>query len=188
MARASGTAPWPVAQLTVDEYHRLAEIGVVQPDDRLELLEGWLVPKVTNSPPHAAAVQRLTRLFTLALVGSPWEVRCQLPVTLARSEPEPDIALVAAGLPAHRHPYPAELAAVIEVAHSSITADRRVKARIYAAEGIEPYVIVNLAEAQLELLTDPRPGGVASYARHAVLKDGILDLAGRSFAVPKLLG
>ena len=188
MARASGTAPWPVAKLTVAEYHQLAEIGVLRPDDRLELLEGWLVPKVTNNPLHASAVQHLTHLLTIALVGTRWAVRCQLPIALARSEPEPDIAVVAAGLPAERHPYPAELAAVIEVAYSSITIDRRTKARIYAAEGIEPYVIVNLAEMQLEIFTDPRPGGVAHYAQHAVLTDGTVDLAGQTFEVSDLLG
>jgi Uma2 family endonuclease len=84
----------------------------------------------------------------------------QSPVTLPpRDEPEPDLAIVK-GLPADfalRHPGPAEVTCVIEVAGSSLDRDRTVKQRIYAAAGIPQYVIVNLIDSRLEVFERPDP-------------------------------
>ena len=48
--------PLPVRRFTVDEYHQLIQTGVLGEDDDVELLEGWIVPKMARNPAHDAVV------------------------------------------------------------------------------------------------------------------------------------
>ena len=48
--------PMPVHRLSVDQYHRMIETGILKPEDRVELLEGYLVPKMPRNPPHDAVI------------------------------------------------------------------------------------------------------------------------------------
>ncbi|MBP3957448.1 Uma2 family endonuclease [Gemmata sp. G18] len=143
-------------RVTVAEYHQMIEDGAFGDGDRIELLEGYLVQKMSHNTPHSVAVQKLIkRLVRLAPPG--WEPRSQLPITLSDSEPEPD-GLLAKGdettFAAH-HPLPAEIGIVIEVADSSLHTDRNDKGRIYARAGIPVYWIVNVADRQVEVYTNP---------------------------------
>ena len=143
-------------KVTVAEYHQMIQDGVFEDGDPIELIEGYLVQKMSHNPPHSVAVQKLTkRLIRLAPPG--WEARCQLPITLVDSEPEPD-GLLARGdettFAAH-HPLPDEIGLVIEVADSSRYYDRREKARMYAHAGILEYWIINLVDRVIEVYTDP---------------------------------
>src|ERR671939_923995 len=80
-------------RFTVDEYHRLTELGILTEDDNLELIEGYLVLKMPRNPPHDGTIHRvLKRLVKLLPPG--WDVRVQSAVTLVDSEPEPDLAVV----------------------------------------------------------------------------------------------
>jgi Uma2 family endonuclease len=143
-------------KVTVDEYHQMIKDGVFDDGDPIELIEGYLVQKMSHNPPHSVAVQRLTkRLIRLAPLG--WEVRCQLPITLADSEPEPD-GLLARGDEATfttHHPAPIEIGLVVEVADSSRYSDRIEKGRVYARAGIPVYWIVNVADRRVEVYTNP---------------------------------
>ena len=150
-------------RFSIPEYHHLAQIGILTEDDNLELLEGYLVHKMIRNPPHDCSLHLLLQnLFPLMPKG--WHVRCQAAVTLSDSEPEPDLALVRidAANYKHRHPGPADIALVIEVADSSLAGDREDKCRIYARAGIQVYWIVNLVETQIEVYSspvgDPTPG------------------------------
>ena len=122
-------------KVTVAEYHQMIKDGVFEDGDPIELLEGYLVQKMSHNTPHASAVQKLTkRLVRLAPPG--WESRCQLPITLSDSEPEPDGVLARgdeATFDTH-HPLPDEIGLVVEVADSSRYSDRREKGRIYARD------------------------------------------------------
>src|SRR5688572_18039004 len=72
------------------EYHRAAELGIFAPDERLELLDGEILKKMTQNEPHVYAVRRADRLLDASL-GSGSHVRVQAPVVLNdQSEPEPD--------------------------------------------------------------------------------------------------
>src|SRR5437773_12510107 len=110
------TAPtWPMPQhpvrlFTVDEYHRMIQTGIVADDEAVELLEGWITPKMPHNPPHDSTVGRTTRRLT-AILPPGWIVRSQVPITTADSEPEPDAALVPGpdDLYDHRHPDPADV-------------------------------------------------------------------------------
>jgi Uma2 family endonuclease len=87
---------WPRRhRITVDEYHRMAEVGLLAPDARVELIEGVIIEMPPIGNRHAAAVDRLFRLLDRA-VGDRAIVRCQGPVQLGDlSEPQPDFALLA---------------------------------------------------------------------------------------------
>jgi Uma2 family endonuclease len=158
----------PIYRLTVAQYHAMAQAGILNEDDPVELLEGWLVPKMTKHRPHTLAtllVRRgLERVLTVA-----WYVDSQEPVTTSDSEPEPDI-LVVRGDPrdyVDRQPGPEEVALVVEVAESSLEIDRGTKKRAYARAGIAIYWIVNLIERQIEVYTDPSgPADRPDYGQH----------------------
>jgi hypothetical protein len=145
-----------VRKFTVDEYHRLIEVGVLKSGDPFELLDGWIVRKMTKHPPHVLALQKLGRQLEKYLPPD-WHLRRQEPITTADSEPEPDAAIVRGVFEDYgaRHPSPSEVALLVEVAESSLSEDRNIKAPIYARAGILIYWIVNLVDMKMEVHTDP---------------------------------
>lgn len=145
------------------EYDRLIDKGVFQPDERLELLAGYLVVREPQGGPHILAIERLNELLRAAF-GPEWRVRIQLPIALDdESEPEPDVS-VAAGRPLEtKEAKPSRLALVVEVAESSLALDREHKGGLYARARVPEYWIVNLADRVLEVYRDPRPDASASY-------------------------
>lgn len=178
---ASGEAP-RLVPLTVEQYHVMLEKGILRDGDRIELVEGLLVRKnraaageddKTHGTRHAFVLTRLVRLErALDPLGCP--LRVQLPVTLSNvSEPEPDIAIVK-GSPesfADRHPGPADVAVLIEVADSSLGYDRGAKLRVYASAGVPVYLIVNIPEQQIECYEKPVPSE-GRYSQRADYRTG----------------
>ena len=151
------------AQITSDRYYELVERGLIEPDDRVELLEGVIVSMAPQDPIHAYTISTLQEALGRAF-GERAVVRTQLPLLLSpTSMPEPDVAVVA-GRPVDylsRHPTTALL--VVEVAASSLAQDRLTKAPIYAAAGVPEYWIVNLREGCVEVRRAP----VAAERRYA---------------------
>jgi Uma2 family endonuclease len=143
-------------RFSVSEYHRLIELGILTEDDNLELLEGYLVHKMSRNPPHDAAIQKGTKRW-LRLLPPGWDLRVQSAITLTDSEPEPDFAVVRGDETTYlaRHPAPADIALVVEVSDSTLPGDRDDKGRIYARAGIACYWIVNLNDRQVEEYTLP---------------------------------
>ncbi|HEY1189106.1 MAG TPA: Uma2 family endonuclease, partial [Gemmata sp.] len=145
-------------KITVTEYHKMLAAGILIEGEPIELLEGYLVNKMPRNPPHDVTLQRLSkRLIRLGLSG--WEVRIQLAVTFTESEPEPDGAIVRGDEHtfAGRHPGASDFGIIIEVSDSTLSFDRREKHRIYAHEGVPVYWIVNVADRQVEVYSDPDP-------------------------------
>ena len=132
----------------------MIDSGILDEDEHVELLEGEIVQMSPQEKPHARATSRLTRWVTRFL-GDEYAVRCQLPLTLPDSEPEPDLAIVRTREEdtADRHPRTALL--VIEVADSSARYDLSVKARIYARAGIPEFWLVLVQQRTIEVLRDP---------------------------------
>jgi Uma2 family endonuclease len=151
-------------RFTVDEYHRLIELGILTEDDNLELIDGYLVQKMSRNPPHDGTLHDLFKRL-LAVLPPGWDIRGQSAVTLTRSEPEPDLAVVRAEATGYRtrHPTAADVGLVIEVADSTLPGDRADKGRIYAEAGIGCYWIVNIPDRQVEVYTSPS-GPTASPA------------------------
>jgi Uma2 family endonuclease len=156
--------PWPVYRFTVDQYHRMIENGVFTANDRVELLDGWITLKMTRNPPHDCSVV-LVQTELLARLPAEWIVRVQLALTTRESEPEPDV-VVARGPArryAHAHPRATDIGLAVEVADSTLEADRNEKGRIYAHARITAYWIINLIDSQVEVYTEPKSGRSPAY-------------------------
>ncbi|MBL8131821.1 MAG: Uma2 family endonuclease [Anaerolineae bacterium] len=143
-------------RLSVDQYHRIVEAGILTSDDRIELLQGILVEKMGKKPQHSRITQILRSRFE-HLLPPGWHVIDQEPLTTHDSEPEPDIMIVRGAMRDYmdRHPAPADVALIIEVSDATLSQDRALKMQIYAAAGIPTYWILNLVGRQLEVHTDP---------------------------------
>jgi Uma2 family endonuclease len=166
--------PVPVRRFSVPEYHRIGELGVLTDHDRVELLEGWIVPKMIHNPPHDNSVELIDEALR-PLLPAGWRLRIQSSITTSDSEPEPDLVVVkgTARQRAKRHPEPAEVALVVEVADSSLETDRDTKARLYARAGVPRYWIVNLGERQLEMMSEPSgPAAEPAFAAREVARAG----------------
>ena len=159
MAALLDNAIAPVWKFSVERYHAMIEHGILGPDDRLELLEGLLVEKISKNPPHCIANVRVRRALE-AIVRAGWDVAEQRPITLARSEPEPDVAVIRGDAEdyASRHPGGSDIAMVIEISDASLERDRAWKKKIYAAAGIPCYWILNLVHRRLEAYREPQNG------------------------------
>lgn len=146
----------PVYRLSVDQYHQMIDTAILTEDDSVELLEGWLIYKMPKKPPHRVAT-KLTRNALEELVSSGYYVDSQEPITLATSEPEPDVVVVRGNTRdyADHHPTGEDVAMVVEISDSTLERDRTLKKQIYAQAGIAVYWIVNLAEKSIEVYTAP---------------------------------
>jgi Uma2 family endonuclease len=145
----------PARKITVDEYHRMIDAGILDEDEHVELLEGAIVRVSPQKRPHARVIQRLTRHLNRTL-GDAFEVMPQLPLTLGDfSEPEPDLAVVRAEDARSNEEHPRTALLVVEVARSTLNKDRNLKAALYARFGIAEYWIVNLKDACVEVYRDP---------------------------------
>ena len=157
---AAGTT-LPLLRLSVPQYHAMRRAGILTADDRVELLDGLLVSKMTKNPPHSLATELTRRALEDALraggVHEAWHVRSQEPITTEDSEPEPDVTVVAGKVRDYQaaHPEPRDVALVVEIADESLRRDRRDKLAIYARAGIGSYWIVNLADRVVEIYRDP---------------------------------
>ncbi|HEX8491977.1 MAG TPA: Uma2 family endonuclease [Pyrinomonadaceae bacterium] len=146
--------------ISVDEYERMGEAGILRPDARLELLEGEIYEMSPIGSRHAACVKFLSNLLSRQL-GDKLIVSTQDPIRLdAFSEPQPDVALLRwrDDFYRHAHPQPADVLLVIEVADTTLESDRRYKLPLYAKAGIVEAWLVNLPEESIELYAEPADG------------------------------
>jgi Uma2 family endonuclease len=147
-------------RFTVDEYHRMADAGILNEDDRIELIRGEIVQMSPIGGDHASCVARLTHLLLGRLHGRVvlWP---QNPlVILPDSEPQPDIILLRWRDDFYRDPLPqpADVALLVEVASSSLRYDRHVKGPLYAEAGVRDYWIVDLDGDAMDVYREPRAG------------------------------
>lgn len=143
---------------TLDEFERMVEAGIFDQDERLELLDGEIVQMSPIGSPHAWCVMRLTRAFAPLHT---WIIASvQNPIRLPdRSQPQPDLALLRPDTPQDRHPEPAEILLVIEVADTSLRTDRDVKGPLYGKGGIPELWIVDLIAERIEVHREPSAAG-----------------------------
>jgi Uma2 family endonuclease len=148
-------------RFTVDEYHRMGAAGILREDDRVELIEGEIVEMTPIGSRHAGQINRLNSLLA-ARLGSDAIVAVQNPVRLsATSELQPDVALLRPRADFYRnaHPGPADVLLIIEVADTSIEADRRVKVPLYAKAGIAEVWLLDLTSNRVVVYRRPTPEG-----------------------------
>jgi Uma2 family endonuclease len=168
--RAS-TRPQPY-RFTVDQYERMAEVGILTEADRVELINGIVVTKMAKGPEHVWASKSVEDLLE-PLLGTAWCVRREEPARIpALNEPEPD-GVVARGTRRaylRRHPEPHEIALIAEVSDTTYRYDRGDKYRAFAQAGIPVYWIVNLVERRIEVYTRPTKAG--RYRSHKDFRPG----------------
>ena len=176
---------------TVDKYHRMAESGILDEDDRVELIGGEIIRISPTGSRHAASVSRLNRLLNRRL-GDRAIVRVQDPIRLSNlTEPEPDVALLRprGDFYSGGHPEPEDVLLVIEVAETSLSIDRNAKVPLYALSGIPEAWIVDLSGENIT--TYSRPEGGTYRETRSVGSDGYVSLEsfpGLTVAVEEVLG
>ena len=151
-----------IHRFDIETYHRLISDGILQEDDRVELIEGRIVDMTPIGSRHSAVVKRLNSLFTRKVQGRVI-VGVQDPIQLLheQSEPEPDITL----LKYREDFYSAELPKgedvllIIEVADTSLDYDRETKIPMYAQAKIQEVWLVNLLENCIEIYSSPSSSG-----------------------------
>jgi Uma2 family endonuclease len=157
LAQAASAVPTDfVWRLSVDRYHAMIRAGILTEDDPVELLEGWLITKMSKNPPHSL-VTYFVRQVLERLAPAGWYVDEQEPITTDDSEPEPDVIVVQGQRRDYldRHPGPSDVTMVVEVADATLYRDQVLKKRLYARAGIPVYWIANLTENRFEVYTDP---------------------------------
>jgi Uma2 family endonuclease len=155
---------WPRRhRITVEHFYRMAEAGLFDTDERVELVNGDIIDVPPMSSRHASAAEQLATALVMA-VGTRAIVRQQLPLRLADdSEPLLDIAVVMPRTDRYRssHPGPAEALLVVEISKSTLRYDRNVKVPLYARHGIPEVWIIDLETNQRHAYRSPRDGAYA---------------------------
>jgi Uma2 family endonuclease len=159
-------------RFSIAEYHRLAELGFFEFDNRFELIRGEIIKKAKKTTFHSACNSLLLGELCLIMARSAC-VRGQEPIILPPdSEPEPDVS---------SHPLIADILLVIEVSDSTLDYDGRTKLSLYAESGIADYWIFNLVDIQLEMHSEPyqkQRGGFDYRVKRVVLPNEVVVIPG----------
>jgi Uma2 family endonuclease len=153
-------------RLTVAEYHKMGEAGILNEDSRVELIEGDLIQMAPIGTPHASTIDHLNRLIMRRTDDV--IVRIQNPIGLGRySEPEPDIVLAKEkpGGYSKKHPAPQDILLVIEVCDTTLKFDREVKVPLYARHKVPEVWLLDLSGGQLEIYRKPGANGYGRILR-----------------------
>ena len=171
VSESDAVAPFPVRKFSKPEYQLLGKLGVLSVDDRVELLEGWIVPKMNHNPPHDLALMLVEEKLRCCLPSN-MLLRIQMPISTVDSEPEPDLAIVLGPIRrcSQRHPEPDDVLLVIEIADTSLARDRQ-KCRLYARGNMREYWIVNLENRQIEVHCQPSGPTLAPAYRNRDVYD-----------------
>ena len=158
-------------RFSVGEFQKMTEAGILPEVSGLEIVDGYLIEKMSIGTKHASTVKKLNRNLGL-LLGAETIISVQDPIHLDEfNEPEPDIALLKPreDFYAESHPTAADVLLLIEVSDSTLEYDREIKKTLYAEAGIGEFWIVNLRENTLEIYTAPKNG---TYRLARILETG----------------
>jgi Uma2 family endonuclease len=183
------------ACFTRERYFALVDEGLLEPEDRVELLEGVVVAMAPSNPPHAVVTELVAAALRGAVlrssVGSEAAVRVQHSFDAGpRSVPAPDVVLVPGRHVDYLKAHPSRALLIVEVADSSLPQDRLTKLRIYAAAAVPEYWIVNLRDDVVEVHRASDPAGRTYRERRVARRGERLELGalpGTSVAVDDLL-
>ena len=160
-----------LAKWSVDDYHRMVKAGILR-GRQVELLAGEIVEMSPETPIHYTTAKRGAKYLEEVLLEKA-DVRFNGPITLADSEPEPDIAIVR--LPdssySDRHPAPQDIFWVIEVAKTSLKNDLDIKAAVYATAMIQEYWVLDLSSQQIVVFRNPQRG---QYTEEYTIREGTI--------------
>lgn len=138
----------------------MAEVGLLAPDARVELIEGEIIDMAPIGNHHTSVVDRLNH-WLITAVSDTAIVRIQGSLRLSGStEPQPDVILLKPSKDFYwsRFATGDDTLLVIEVSDSTFRYDREVKAPLYARHGIPEYWIVEIEKARLHFFRSPSEG------------------------------
>jgi len=145
-------------RVTISDYYKMAEVGILGENNRVEFIDGEIVDMAPIGSEHAFVVSRLAQFFILA-ARDQYLVSIQNPLRLDNhSEPQPDIALLKPGNYMDSLPGASDVLLIVEVAHSSINYDRDVKLDLYARHAIPEVWLLDLAGGELLVCRNPAYG------------------------------
>ena len=175
---------------TVDDYYRMAEVGIIKPEDRVELIDGEIIEMSPIGSRHLGCVNRANRLFALA-ARSRFVVSVQHPLLLNNyTEPEPDIVLLKPRSDDYYSKKPAadDALLIVEVSDTTLRYDRDVKLPRYAVAHVPEVWIENLDDDLLLVYRNPAGG---RYTTALQLQRGenvsLVALPDVAFSVDELL-
>lgn len=171
-------------KITVEEYFKMAEVGILKPTDRVELIKGEILTMSPINNSHLGLVNILTRLF-FQKVGDNATISIQNPIRLLDTEsaPEPDFVLAKFRKDGYKKKgiYPKDTYLIIEVADSTLKYDQKVKMPIYASANIPEYWIINLKKQQVEQYKNPKND---KYAEKKIYKvEDVIDCGTINFSL-----
>ena len=176
---------------TVDEYHRIADVGILPETRRFELVRGEIIEMTIPGSSHSGRVNRLTYLF-ISRLGQAVIVSGQNPVPLGlQSEPMPDVALLKPrpDFYTSAHPSPEDVLLLVEVSDTTVRYDSTIKASLYAEARIPEYWVLDVNKDVLVVRVDPSGGeyrGVQILHRGETVSPRMLPSA--SFTVDEIIG
>jgi Uma2 family endonuclease len=154
-------------RFTLDDVLKMQDAGILDPDARVELIDGGLIEMAPEGLPHARAKMQLN--FWLVAHAGPhvsWVVDTTLRLS-ATSAPDPDLYLFSSDLPLERVDGQS-VGLVIEIADASLRKDLSAKAELYAAHGVRDYWVIDLAGAAIVVHRDPAGEAYRDITRVAV--------------------
>jgi Uma2 family endonuclease len=175
-------------RITVADYYRMAEVGLLAPDAKVELIDGEILDRAPMGSRHFAAVTKLQRLLERAVMDSA-VIAVQLSLRLSpRSQPEPDLVVLkpsadfyAQALPAGRDSF-----LVIEVSDTTLAYDVKLKAPLYAKHGVPEYWVIDIEQKALRRFAGPKDGDWTDIT--VVVSPGVISLPGLDGATIDLSG
>jgi Uma2 family endonuclease len=190
MSHAHVDLPRP-HRLTVADYYRMAEVGILAPDARVELIDGEIIDMAPPGSSHAGTVDYLLEVLGAAANGKA-KVRVQNPVRLSQySEPLPDVALLRPRDDFSRanHPRAEDVLLIVEVAATSLRFDRKKKVPLYARHGIPEVWLVDLDGRRLVRYRSPERGAYSLVDEPDLHADvGVAALEGVAVDLRRLFG
>src|SRR5690606_3165108 len=171
--------------ITSEEFHRMGEIGVLLPDERVELINGEILNMSPIGSNHAAIVSNLNKLLHVLRDVLVWPLN---PIWIDQwNVPEPDLAVLNGKADRYLHslPGPSDVIMVVEVSDTTYAFDHDTKLPIYASAGIPVYWIINLPANRIEVFTDPKKGQYAS--RNLYFPGDRISLFSKEIAVSDIL-
>lgn len=170
----------PSFDFSVESYHKLVSSGVLKPTDKVELIEGKIIPMSPINSPHAACVRRLGNILRKIFVDTAI-ISEQNPITLGtHSEPEPDVAVLRFDEDNYEEAHPCEkdVLIAIEVSHTTQKYDRETKLPLFAQYDIPETWIVDLKAKSIEVYSKPMNGEYGdkkTFQQGDVLESGYFE-------------
>jgi Uma2 family endonuclease len=164
---------------STEQYYRLADLGILGPEERTELIHGEILTLSPQRTYHATVVSLAAKALGPAF-GDNTYVRQQQPLSaLPDSEPEPDIAVVGGSPEDYLEQHPREALLVLEVSDTTLRFDTGAKAELYAAMGVRDYWVADLRHRRLLVYRDPAPS--------STIASGFTYLDRRSYGIDEMI-